>query len=208
MAIAPDSLLPLIEEYRYWILVPLTFIEGPMVGFVAGAFSRLGYFDPLVAFSVFILRDMFVDTLWYYIGKQGGKTRASAWLLKKTHVTEAHLHAVRILWNERGLRTMFLGKLSYGIAQIFLAIAGMVGMPFRRFLRYAFIVAVVEYGVLFVGGYLVGGAFDGIAGVLANIQFAITILALVITLFYVFTHFMRQNAIEEEQQVLEDAKNK
>ncbi len=196
-----ESITPLIIEYRYWILIPLTFIEGPIIGFVAGALSKLGYFNPLVAFSIFILRDVIVDAVWYLVGSHGGKTRLSARLLKKVHVTDEHLHAVRKLWDAHGLRTMFVSKLSYGIAQLFLAVAGMVGMPFKRFFRYALVVALVEYGGLFIAGYVIGGAFGSMAGVLSNIQWVVAILALVIAGYYIFTHFMRRKALEEEREV-------
>src|SRR3989344_2537196 len=181
-----DSILPLLFEYRYWILVPLTFVEGPIVGFIAGGLSYLGYFNPFFAFSIFIFRDIVVDALWYFAGSHGGKTRAATWLLKKAHITDEHLHAVRVLWNTHGLRTMFISKLSYGIAQVFLSVAGMVGMPFRRFFLYALIVALVEYGGLFVFGYMLGGAFGGLTGILSNIQWVVAVLALVITAYYVF----------------------
>jgi len=198
-----ESITPLIVEYRYWILIPLTFIEGPIIGFIAGALSKLGYFNPFLAFSIFIFRDVLVDGLWYLVGSHGGKTRVAGWLLRKTRITDEHLHAVRKLWDSHGLRTMFISKLSYGISQLFLAVAGMVGMPFRRYFRYALIVALVEYGGLFVAGYVVGGAFGNMAGVLSNIQWVIAILALVIAGYYVFTHFMRRKALEEEKEASE-----
>jgi membrane protein DedA with SNARE-associated domain len=196
-----ESITPLIVEYRYWILIPLTFIEGPIVGFIAGALSKLGYFNPFFAFSIFIFRDVLVDNLWYLAGHQGGKTRLANWLLKKVRVTDEHLHSVRTLWDTHGLRTMFVAKLSYGIAQLFLVVAGMVQMPLRRFFRYALIVALVEYGGLFICGYIVGGAFGSMTAVLSNIQWVIAILALVIALYYIFTHFMRRKALEEEREV-------
>lgn len=195
-----ESITPLIIEYRYWLLIPLTFIEGPIVGFIAGALSKLGYFNPFLAFAIFIFRDVLVDGLWYVAGSHGGKTRFSAWLLKKVHITDEHLHSVRKLWDAHGLRTMFISKLSYGIAQLFLVVAGMVGMPFSKYFRYALIVALVEYGGLFICGYVVGGAFGSIAGVLSNIQWVVAILALVIAGYYIFTHFMRRKAFEEEER--------
>lgn len=199
-----ESITPLIVEYRYWILIPLTFIEGPIVGFIAGALSKLGYFNPFVAFAIFIFRDVIVDALWYVVGSHGGKTRVAGWLLKKVRITDEHLHAVRLLWDHKPLRTMFISKLSYGIAQLFLAVAGMVGLPFRLFFRYALIVALVEYGGLFICGYVVGGAFGDMAGVLSNIQWVIAILALVIAGYYIFTHFMRRKALKEEQGIIEE----
>ena len=198
-----ESITPLIIEYRYWILVPLTFIEGPIVGFIAGALSRLGYFDPFIAFSIFIFRDVLVDGLWYWAGRYGGRTRPAAWMLRKVRITQEDLHAVRKLWDTRGFRTMFIAKLSYGIAQLFLVVAGIVEMPFKRYFKYALGVALVEYGGLFICGYVVGGAFGNIAGALSNIQWVIAILALFIAGYYIFTHFMRRKALKEEREAAE-----
>lgn len=194
----------LILQYRYWILIPLTFVEGPIIGFVTGALSRLGYFNPFLAFSIFIVRDMLMDVAWYLAGSRGGKTRFAAWMLRKAKVTDEHLEGVRKLWDTHGLRTMFVAKLSYGISQLFLAVAGMVDMPLARFFRYAVIVALVEYGGLFILGYAMGGAFGNISGILSNIQWVIAILALVISAYYIFTHFMRRKALEEEQEAEEE----
>lgn len=195
------AITALILQYRYWILIPLTFIEGPIIGFIAGALSKLGYFDPFLAFSIFIARDMIMDVAWYYAGSHGSQTRFAAWMLRKARITDRDLHAVRILWETHGLRTMFVAKLSYGISQLFLAIAGMVKFPLRKFLEYALIVALIEYGGLFIFGYIVGGAFGSFARLLSNIQWAVAILALVIAAYYIVTHFMRRKALEEEAEV-------
>jgi membrane protein DedA with SNARE-associated domain len=199
-----ESIVPLIVQYRYLILLPLTFIEGPIIGFIAGALSKLGYFNPYLAFSIFIFRDVLVDGLWYLAGSRGGKTKIAGWFLKKVRVTDEHLHAVRKLWDRHPLRTMLISKLSYGISQLFLAVAGMVGMPFARYFRYALIVALIEYGGLFICGYIVGGAFGSIAGVLSNIQWVIAILALVIAAYYIFTHYMRGRALAAEKRASEE----
>lgn len=200
-----ESIAPLILEYRYWILIPLTFIEGPIIGFIAGGLSRLGYFDPFIAFAIFIARDVLVDNFWYAVGLWGGKTTFAKRILNKIRVTPEHLENVRTLWDTHGFRTMLISKLSYGIAQAFLVVAGMVEMPFARYFKYALLVALIEYGGLFVAGYFMGAAFGDIAGVLSNIQWVVAIIALVIAGYYIVTHFMRTKAresIEKPEEAL------
>lgn len=200
-----ESIAPLILEYRYWILIPLTFIEGPIIGFIAGGLSRLGYFDPFIAFAIFIARDVLVDNFWYAVGLWGGKTAFAQRILHKIRITPEHLENVRTLWDQHGFRTMLISKLSYGIAQAFLVVAGMVGMPFKRYFKYALLVALIEYGGLFVVGYFMGAAFGDIAGVLSNIQWVVAIIALVIAGYYIVTHFMRtkaQESIEKPEEAL------
>ena len=198
---SPDAIHSLILEYRYWVLIPLAFIEGPIIGFIAGAFSKLGYFNPFFAFSIFIIRDVLIDALFYFLGKRFGRTRFAERMLQKIRVTPDHLLSVRRLWDTHGFRTMFISKLSYGIAQAFLIVAGMVKMPFRDFFRYALAVALVEYGVLFFLGYLMGGAFGTLTGLLSNIQYGVAGLALMISGYYIFSFYMRNRLLKEKNEI-------
>jgi membrane protein DedA with SNARE-associated domain len=115
-------------------------------------------------------------------------------------VTPDHLGAVRKLWDTKGLRTMFLGKLSYGVAHAFLFVAGVVKIPFPRFFRLALVVALVNYGGLFLLGYFLGSAFDSATSFISNILYGVGILALVISGYYIFTFYMRRRLEEDEKK--------
>lgn len=197
---SPDHIQALILDYRYWILIPLTFIEGPIIGFITGALAKLGYFNPYVAFSIFIFRDIIMDAVYYFLGRKFEGTRFSDKMLNLLKVTPDNLFAVRKLWDKKGLRTMFIGKLSYGVAHAFLFVAGMVKMPFPKFFRLALIVALVNYGGLFLLGYFLGGAFDSAASFISNVLYGIGMLALVISGYYIFTFYMRKRLAEEEKK--------
>jgi membrane-associated protein len=197
---SPDQIQALILDYRYWILIPLTFIEGPIIGFITGALSSIGYFNPILAFMIFIFRDIIMDGLYYFLGKHFEGTPLSNKMLAVLKVTPDHLDSVRKLWDTRGLRTMFLGKLSYGVAHAFLFVAGMVKMPFARFFRYALIVALVNYGGLFLFGYFLGGAFGSATNVISDVLVGIGLLTLAISGYYIFSFYLRRRLIEEEKK--------
>lgn len=204
---SPDVIHTLLLQHGYWILIPLTFIEGPIIGFITGALAKLGYFNPFIAFSIFIFRDIIMDTLYYFLGKRFEGTHFSEKMLSKLKVTPDHLASVMGLWDMHGLRTMFIGKLSYGIAHAFLFVAGMVRMPFSVFFRYALVVALVNYGGLFLLGYAMGGAFESLTGLISNIQYVIAVLALVISTYYIFTFYLRKRFSEEEKKAEANTQN-
>lgn len=200
-----ESLTPLIIEYRYWLLIPLSFIEGPIIAFVTGTLSRLGYFNAYLAFAIFFFRDVILDSFFYFLGKYGGKTALAQKLLAKIGVNDAHLEDVRGLWEKHGFRTMFFSKLSYGLSATFLLVAGIVDMNLGKFMRYAALVALAQYGVLFVLGYFFGNSFGSVANVLNNLQYIIAVVLLVATGYYIFTHFMRTKLIEQEKQAEDES---
>lgn len=196
-----EHVIAIILEYRYIILIPLSFIEGPVVAFLAGALVPLGYFDITTLFIIFFARDLGFDTLYYIIGHYGNKTRFVKRMLDKIGVTEDHLNGVRTLWEKHPLKTMFFGKLAYGIAVAFMLAAGMIGMPIKKFLRYSFIVAVFQYGILITLGYVLGNAFSSVIQIIIqDIAIIIFIGAIIFIGYYAFSIRMKRKLILEEKK--------
>jgi membrane protein DedA with SNARE-associated domain len=202
-----DFITHLMLEYRYWILIPLSFIEGPIVAFVAGTFASIGFFNIYFLSALFFVRDVGLDGVYYAIGYFGGHTKFAERMLKKIGITDTHLEQVRVLWAKRPFMTMFIGKLSYGIASAFIVVAGMVKMPLPVFFRYGIIVAILEYGTLLFAGYFLGASFGGTATrIINNSQYVLAVIAVALSAYYYFSWRMRGKFLRDEQKV-EDAQS-
>lgn len=198
---APDHITQLVLEYRYWILIPLTFLEGPIVAFIAGTLAAGGYFNVYFLGALFFARDVGLDGVYYAIGRYGHGTRLVQKLLDKIGVTEEHLEGVRKLWEKHPGKTMFFGKLSYGIASSFVVVAGAVRMPLPKFFGWGSLVAIVQYGGLLVLGYFFGQALgSSIEKILHNVEYLIGGIALFVTGYYIVTHYFRQRALKREKE--------
>jgi len=194
-----DSITTIVIEYRYWILVPLSFIEGPVVAFVAGTLASAGYFNIYLLAALFFVRDVGLDGVYYAIGFYGAGTRLAEKLMTKLGITEDHLEEVGNLWKHYPGRTMFLGKLSYGIASAFIVVAGIVKMPLKLFFGYGILVVLAQYGTLLLLGYFFGSALGGnITKILENVQYAIGGLTLMIGAYYIGSRYVRGRFMKEE----------
>ena len=197
-----DFITQVILQYRYWILVPLSLIEGPVVAFVAGTLAALGYFNMYFLAALFFVRDVGLDGAYYAMGHFGAKTAFVKRMLDKIGITQDHLEQVRVIWEKKPFWTMFIGKLSYGIASAFIVVAGTVRMPLGKFFKYGSIVAVLQYGTLLLAGYYLGASVGGsIVHIIENVQYVIAFAALVITGYYLFTWYMRRKFLKEERAI-------
>ncbi len=194
-----QTLTHLILTYRYWILIPLCFLEGPIVAFVAGTLASLGYFNLILLAVIFFLRDIIVDAFMYVLGRFGGQTRVAKWFLKKIGVTHEHLMGVHKLWEKYPGRTMFFSKLSYGLAGTFLVVAGLVKMSPKKFFTCAIIVTILQYGTLLFLGYYFGSAFGTVSNILNNLALVLLAVSIFVTGYYIFTHFMRRRLLKQEE---------
>lgn len=193
-----------ILQYRYWILIPLSLIEGPVVAFVAGTLASFGYFNIYFLAGLFFLRDVGLDGVYYAIGHFGGRTAFAERMLAKIGITDDHLDKVRVLWEKRPFTTMFIGKLSYGIASAFIVVAGMVKMPLRIFFKYGIVVAILEYGLLLFAGYFLGESLGGkIVRVIENVQYVIAFAAVVISAYYILSWYMRRKFLKVDKELEE-----
>lgn len=199
-----DFITQVILQYRYWILIPLSLIEGPIVAFVAGTLASFGYFNIYFLAALFFVRDVGLDGVYYAIGHFGGRTTFAERMLAKIGITDDHLEKVRVLWEKRPFTTMFLGKLSYGIASAFIVVAGMVKMPLKTFFKYGIVVAILEYGTLLFAGYFLGESLGGkIVRVIENAQYVIAFAAIVITAYYLLSWYMRKKFLKVDKEVEE-----
>lgn len=197
-----DFITQVILQYRYWILIPLSLIEGPVIAFVAGTLAAVGYFNMYFLAALFFVRDVGLDGVYYAIGHFGARTAFVQRMLKKIGVTQDHLEKVRILWERRPFTTMFLGKLSYGIASAFIVVAGTVRMPLCIFFKYGIVVAILQYGTLLFAGYYLGASFGGSAAqIINNVQYVMAFAAVAISVYYVFTWHMRKKFLAEEKEI-------
>ncbi len=196
------SLAHLILQYRYWILIPLSLIEGPVVAFVAGTLASLGYFNLYFLAALFFVRDVGLDGVYYAIGHFGGRTAFAGRMLKKIGVTNDHLENVRLLWERRPGWTMLIGKLSYGIASAFIVVAGVVKMPLSKFFAYGSLVAVLQYGTLLFLGYFLGASLGGnIAHIINKVQSVIAFAAIAISAYYFVSWRMRKDFLKEDKKI-------
>jgi membrane protein DedA with SNARE-associated domain len=194
------SLVPLLTRHGYWIVVPLSAIEGPIVAVVTGAFAARGYFNPFVAFILFVGKDIVVDGGYYYAGRLAGAHPGSARLVARLQVTPGEVARVRGLWTNRSWHTMLVAKSAWGVSPIFLAVAGLVDLSPRTFFRCAIGVAALQYSVLILVGYYFGTALTAVSTTLRIIQSAVATAALAV-IFYLRRRLRAEaRASDVEQQ--------
>jgi membrane-associated protein len=201
-----DSITPFLTEYRYWLLIPLAFLEGPVVSLVGGFLSSLGYFNPLVVITILLGKDISVDAVCYAIGRWGNHDELVKRYARKIGITENHWGMVERLWHEHPFKTMFTSKLAYGLSLAFLISAGLTRISYKKFWFYAVQISLLQYGGLMLLGYYFGDSLSFIKNAIDFVQIAALVFSLVVIIYYLFSNYMRTrlmhntNTIDEEKK--------
>jgi membrane protein DedA with SNARE-associated domain len=191
------TIIALLQQYGYFILFPLACIEGPMLGFVAATLIPLGIFHPLPLFIMLVLADVLPDIGYYFLGRWGSKSPLAQGLIHKAGLNAERMEFVRKLWHNHTTKAMLLTKFSYGLSTPLLVIAGLVHLPFRRFVAWSITLAAGQYAVLMVLGYFFGGSLALVEGTFAKVQLVILAAAAVGVGYYFLTRYMRRTFSKE-----------
>ncbi len=187
-----EFLLQLILDYRYWVLFPLACIEGPIIGFVAGVLVAADFFNPIVVFGVLIAGDVVPDITYYCIGRFGNKKGFLERLQKKLRIPDEQLTKVQELWHTRTTRTMFITKFAYGLSTPLLVTAGLVRLPFKKFILHTSSLSVLQYSVLMTLGYFLGSSYSLVEDGFLRIQIFTAGVAIFAGIFYFFGKSIRR----------------
>lgn len=175
----------LIIQYRYFILFPLACLEGPLIALAAGFLVSLGYLQFLPAYGVLILGDLIPDAAYYFLGRFGASKKFVEKYRLRLEASSLNFAKVGRLWQDHGRKTMFFGKLAYGLSIPFLVSAGLVGMRFRRFIFLAIPVTLFQYGVIMAIGYYFGHSYQLAATYVQDAYYAIAVMVAILIAGYV-----------------------
>ena len=163
----------------------------------AGVTSAKGVLDPFIAFGSCLIGALVGDAIMYAIGYHFGHR------LLKDHPKIAHfLHAEREAKYEQmilrhGLKVLFLARFMVGVRGPVYLSAGIVRMPFRRFLLFDCLCATVVVGVFFLISYFLGPqVFDLIRDAELGLTIFITIVVAIVGLLFYIKLKKKRNRFE------------
>jgi membrane-associated protein len=185
-----ESILEYLINYRYYLIIPLTIVEGPIVMVLCGFLLRLGTFELLPLYGALTLGDLIGDVIWYCIGRFWGIHFVRKFG-KFFSITEANLQRGTELFQRHHNKILFISKITmgFGLALVTLITAGMAKVPFRKYMVLNFSGQLIWTGVLLSVGYLFGHLYTSIDKGFRDVAL-IGIGLLVIVLIYGFGKFI------------------
>jgi membrane protein DedA with SNARE-associated domain len=176
----------------------------------AGVRSAQGEMFTGAAFAATLLGALVGDAAMYGIGRKFGHS------LARRHPRLAHLvHAEREEHFEQailrhGFKVLLLARFMVGIrGPVYLA-AGVVRMPFRRFLLWDLVCATIVVSLFFALSYSLGAYLDRetIRGMVRNTEVTITVIVLVLAIGAVAFFALRRHRRRLIEKVLDPGKPK
>ncbi len=157
------QIVDLLLQYKYFILFPITILEGPVVTMISGMLSSpaFGYLSVFWVYPIVVIGDLVGDAIAYALGHYGRHGFIHKWG-KYFGLTDERVQAVEDHFEKHPGKTLLVGKLTHAAGGAILFAAGMGNVPFGKFLWYNFIGTLPKSLVLMLLGYFFGNALEQI----------------------------------------------
>lgn len=183
-----------------WLGYVLAFLgmifEGDATLFAFAFLTNVGFFGFYLMSAAIIGGVLCGNIFWYWLGKKFGKSKffLVAWANRATEIFDEHLC-------ERTFRTLFISKFTYGLNHLMLFRAGVIKIPYKKYLKYDFTAAIAW--ILLVGGlgYFSGASYDLIKKYVRFVEIALlALLVLFIFADYFLSKFFKKKLISKKQK--------
>ncbi len=183
------------QHYGYWAVAAALLLENagiPVPGETILLFaSFLAFSEDRLHLPVIILVGTLAatlgDNLGYFIGNHGGRPLLERYR-KLFHIRPETIARGEELFRRRGALTIFLARFIFGMRIIAGPLAGVLRMPWKRFVLFNFLGAVCWVTVISCAGYFFGSQWDRLMRIVKNANIAILILVAAIVLFHWLRH--------------------
>jgi len=198
-----DWLISLSTNHIIWVyifIILLACAEGPFLSMIFGVLIKLGYFSFLPVYIALMVGDLLGDVFWYYLGFFYGH-RFIIRFGKYFNITEQNVESVTKIFHKHRHPILFISKITngFGFALATLMTAGMVKLPFSKYLTVNALGQLIWTGFLISVGYFFGNFYLAVNAVIGKML----VIALFIVLFVAFIRYMQylQNKIKNLNEI-------
>lgn len=181
----------LIVQYKYVIMIPIAFIEGPILAMLCGILIHMGLLALAPTFILLYCVDLVGDTMWYWLGRLWGHSfirRFGSYV----SLTEDHVETVRKIFHKYHVGILFFSKLTMGLgfpgATLFTA--GLSHIPYGKYMAINATGQLVWTSFLLSVGYFLGTYMERVNNVFGIVSTG-AIIIIVLVLLIGFSKFVR-----------------
>ena len=181
-----NTIFALIISYRYFLILPIAIVEGPIVTVIAAFLASQGYFNIFLVYIIVVLGDIIGDFIYYGIGKFGNNKLIYR-LLSLLKVGSDKIETSKAYFKDSPGKTLLFGKFTHSAGFIILIAAGVADVSVKDFLWYNLVGTIPKSLLFLLIGYFAGSAYKQIDSYIGKVSLLLLIFVVGFVLFkYVF----------------------
>ncbi|HBM15666.1 MAG TPA: hypothetical protein DD381_04890 [Lentisphaeria bacterium] len=179
-----EYIYTLILTYKYWILLPIAIIEGPIISVIGGFLCAHNILNFYIVYLIIVLGDTIGDCFYYWLARIYG-TKFVLKAGKYIGVTQKKMDVMGRLLRKHFVKTMLFSKGGQIAPMPAIVFSGISKINFKKFFIVTTLITIVKSFLLVLLGYYFGESYELFAKYLDKYTFFVTIVVVVLILFFV-----------------------
>jgi len=173
-----QNIFQFLQDYGYFVMLPLMIVEGPVATVIIAMLASLGAFNIFIVLFFSLAGDMIGDVILYGLGYKFGLGFVRH-IGKHIGITEKLVTQMKGYFERHGGKTIFIVKSTTGLCCTAFITAGIAKMDFKKFLKNSFYGGIVWSSFLVAIGYFYGYLWREMKGYIEWVGWIIFLLAVV-----------------------------
>ncbi len=182
MFIDSNNLIPVIQTSKYWILLLLMIVEGPIITYIASFLASLKVFNIYIIFILSSLGNIIGDLILFYLGRSGKIILSKKYLGNINKKIKLHKLEKYLITNPG--KAILLIKLIPPLPLPGLILTGSSKIKLKTFLFYSITISILFSLFFTIIGYFSGNAFNILLNYVKNAGIIIGLF--IVTLYLLF----------------------
>lgn len=189
-----DTFLVWVNASKYFLLFLGCIVEGPVVMVASGFLYRIGNFDLLPMYIALLSGDFVADIGWYTFGRFGGRPLVVKFG-GRFGITEHSIEKIQKRFYKYHEKILIISKLTmgFGFALVTLVVAGLLHVPFKKYVTLNLIGGFIWTGLLIVVGYFFGNVYASITGSEKIVFAVIALIGIILSLRLANKYLLKAN---------------
>ena len=187
-----QTILLLLTQYGYFLLLPLAIIEGPIVTIIAAFLASTGVLNVYIVYIICVIGDVIGDAIYYWIGRAGRYSfipRYGKYLgITETKITLAEEHYAKHLW-----KTLLFGKITQAPILLIIVVAGAIRANFWKFIFFIFIITLPKVLIFTFIGFYAGKYYESIG---RGLDMVLAVSAVAVVVGYMFYRIFKARKMQ------------
>ena len=146
--------IQLIETYTYFVIFPISIVEGPIIAMIAGFLVSSGILKWYIVAGVLLLGDILGDLFYYAVGRYSEQLVIRRWG-QYVGITRERVEIFKSQFLNHSIKLILFSKTQPAGAAVLFA-AGVARMPFWKYLFYAVLGSIPKVVLFMAAGYYLG----------------------------------------------------
>jgi membrane protein DedA with SNARE-associated domain len=183
--------------YRYFVLFPISVVEGPIVTILAGSFASTGVMNFWVVVPLIVLGEICGDAIYYLVGRSG-RGKFIERFGRYIGITRRRVEKLEVHFEKHTGKTLIISKLAHFMGGAFMTAAGMARVPYRKFLWFNFLATIPKTLILLLTGYYFGRAYVELGRGIDYVSIGALVSAIFFIVIYLLIRRKTKKAVENE----------